>query len=225
MRIAPAAVIFDLGGVVFDSPIAGLRRLEQTLGMPRSMLNRHIAQSEAWSKMERGLISVAEFAASYDAELAAPTCDPMLRSVSGETVISTILSATSVPRPPYVEAIRSLRVKGVKTAALTNNFQPPAGQKEASIVDTMFDVVVESSVVGLRKPDPRIYLLACDKLGVRPDECVFLDDIGVNLKSAQQVGMATIRVPLEDVGGLQALRELEAVVAKGPLFTTGKASL
>lgn len=89
----------------------------------------------------------------------------------------------------------------------------------------MFDVVVESSVVGLRKPDPRIYLLACDKLGVRPDQCVFLDDIGVNLKSAQQVGMATIRVPLEDVGGLQALRELEAVVAKGPLFTTGKASL
>jgi putative hydrolase of the HAD superfamily len=188
--MAPAAVIFDLGGVVFESPVASLRKLEHEHGMPTNLLNKHIAQSEAWSRMERGLITATQFAASYDAELAAATTNKALRAVSGETVIATIMSSTSVPRPSYVEAIRSLRTMGVKTAALTNNFQPPAGQKEASAVDSVFDVMVESSVVGLRKPDPRIYLLVCDKLGVRPDQCVFLDDIGANLKSAKQVGMA-----------------------------------
>ena len=106
-----------------------------------------------------------------------------------------------------VSAISKLRAAGLQVAALTNNWRSE-GDREPRPFEGLFDVVVESSVVGLRKPDPRIYRLVCRELGVELSESVFLDDIGRNLKAARALGMATIKVeePLE------ALRELEALV-------------
>src|SRR5262249_40366751 len=99
----------------------------------------------------------------------------------------------SAPRPVMVEAIRRIRARGLRAGALTNNWvsetpRPPHPVREH------FDVFVESSVVGLRKPDPRIYELACRELGVAPTRAAFLDDIGANLKTARTLGLATIKV-------------------------------
>ena len=78
----------------------------------------------------------------------------------------------------------------------------------AAVDPELFDVVVESSKAGCRKPDPRFYEIACEELGIEPSQAVFLDDLGINLKPARAMGMTTIKVT--DPG--EALRELEAVV-------------
>lgn len=138
----------------------------------------------------------------------------------------TILEAGATPRAAYTESLKKVRHRGLKTAALTNNFKPLAestsesGQGQGHSIKDMFDVVVESSVCGLRKPDPAIYELVCHQLGVEPSECVFLDDIGANLKPAQAMGMCTIKVSMADQGGIAALQELEAVLGHRPLFAT-----
>jgi len=187
-------VIFDLGGVVFESPIALLRKLEEQLRLPLNALNRHIFSSPSWAKLERGLISPEQFVVEYNAELDALALDDGLRQVKGLQVLVTILEAGANPRKGMAECLRSLRQLGLKTAALTNNFKPLAeslgmnkgsgGRAQPHSTFDMFDVVVESSVCGLRKPDPKIYELVCQKLGLAPSDCIFLDDIGANLKPA-----------------------------------------
>src|SRR5262249_6358295 len=114
---------------------------------------------------------------------------------------------TTVARPQMEEAIRRLRHRGLRVAALTNNWHDAGGTVGARL-RREFDVFVESAAVGLRKPDPRIYDIVCRELGVAPARAVFLDDIGRNLKPARALGMATIKV--DDPG--QALRELGALV-------------
>jgi epoxide hydrolase-like predicted phosphatase len=108
-------------------------------------------------------------------------------------------------------ALRAIRAHGLRTAALTNNWRADdgatMGDRQAGLFD-LFDVVVESAVEGLRKPDPRIYELTCARVGVAPDEAVFLDDLGVNLKPARALGMATIKVSDPD----SALGELADVL-------------
>ena len=233
-----SCVIFDLGGVVFSSPIGRLRELESTYHMPTHTLNRFIMHSPAWKRMETGLTSPSVFAAEYDMEiaqgLAQETLHPSLQHVSGYLVMATVANGTGVPRTPYVEALRRLKQLGITTVALTNNFttttkndkrnnNDPGLFSQANVVKDLFDVIVESSVVGLRKPNPDIYRLACRQAGVVPAQAVFLDDIGANLKPAKALGMHTIRVSVEDVGGVAALEQLETVLGIGKtLFTTGR---
>jgi epoxide hydrolase-like predicted phosphatase len=112
----------------------------------------------------------------------------------------------ALPRPAMLEAIGRIRARGLRAGALTNNWISEDGGAEG--LRPYFDVFVESAVEGLRKPDPRIFVLACERLGVTPAEAVFLDDIGANLKSARGLGMTTIKV-LEPE---QALGELESVL-------------
>ena len=104
------------------------------------------------------------------------------------------------------EAIRRIRARGLKTAALTNNWI--GGWDGKKPIYSFFDVFIESSIVGMRKPDPRIYRLACEQLSIEPHQAVFLDDIGHNLKPARDLGMMTIRV----VDPAEALRDLETVL-------------
>ncbi len=125
--------------------------------------------------------------------------------VSAARMMEYIAGAGS-PRPQMLGAIGRIRERGLSVAALTNNWA--SEQREPSPVRDLFDVFVESSVVGLRKPDPRIYQHACSEIGVTPGEAVFLDDIGRNLKTARQLGMATIKVADPD----RALAELEQVL-------------
>jgi acyl-CoA dehydrogenase family protein 10 len=118
------------------------------------------------------------------------------------------MAESALPRPAMLEAVQRIRSRGLKTAALTNNWQDERSEEGARALSPHFDAFVESSVVGLRKPDPRIYQRACDEIGVRPTEAVFLDDIGRNLKTARELGMATIKVDDPD----QALAELERLL-------------
>ncbi len=183
------AVIFDLGGVVVDSPLHAIRRYERELGIPEGVVNRVVVETGpggAWSRLERGEVSMPEFQRDFEAELRA-----VGHTISAAAMMARI--AECGPRPAMVEAIRRIRARGLRAGALTNNWANERGEPTHDL-SGLFDAFIESSKVGLRKPDPRIYQLACDALGVSPSEAVFLDDIGRNLKAARALGMRTIKV-------------------------------
>jgi putative hydrolase of the HAD superfamily len=183
------AVIFDLGGVVIDSPLHAIGRYERELGIPAGVVNRVVVDTGpqgAWSRLERGELSMEDFHRAFEGELRA-----VGYTISAATMMARI--AECEPRPAMLAAIRRIRGRGVRAGALTNNWANDRGEPTHDLRD-LFDAFIESSKVGLRKPDPRIYRLACDALGVAPGEAVFLDDIGRNLKAARELGMRTIKV-------------------------------
>jgi putative hydrolase of the HAD superfamily len=185
------AVIFDLGGVVLDSPLAVFAAYEQELGLATHTLNRAIVgagHTGAWARLERGELSMKQFIAAFDAELAAASVQ-----ISAEALMTKVADNTAL-RPAMVAAIRTIRGAGLKVAALTNNWVSEDQTHKMDALRREFDAFVESTRVGLRKPDPRIYELACDLLAVDPSEAVFLDDIGSNLKAARALGMMTLKV-------------------------------
>ena len=185
----PKAVIFDLGGVVVDSPLHAIHRYERELGIPEGVVNRVVVDTGpqgAWSRLERGELSMERFYGDFEAELRA-----VGHAISAATMMARI--AECGPRPTMLEAIRRIRGRGLKAGALTNNWANERGEPTHDLA-ALFDAFIESSKVGLRKPDPRIYRLACDTLGISPSEAVFLDDIGRNLKAARELGMRTIKV-------------------------------
>jgi putative hydrolase of the HAD superfamily len=186
------AVIFDLGGVVLGSPLHAIAIYERELGLPANAINRVVSSTApkgAWSRLERGEISMLEFFDGFEQD-----CEGAGWKISAREMMERI-GETSKPRPIMLEAIRRIREQGLHVAALTNNWAPE-GDVESSKnpLAALFHVFVESSVEGLRKPDPRIYELVCDRLAVRPEEAVFLDDIGANLKPARAMGMTTLKV-------------------------------
>jgi putative hydrolase of the HAD superfamily len=208
---AIAAVVFDIGGVVQDSPLHAIASYERERGLPQNAINRVVVaagEAGAWARLERGELTVQTFCAPFEAD-----CRAHGIAIDGRVLMARVAEA-SVPRPLMLEAIRRLRVAGLRVAALTNNWvaaETPAAAASETVKSRLaahFDVFVESAVVGLRKPDPRIYALVCNKLGVEPARVAFLDDIGRNLKPARELGMATIKV--DDPG--QALRELGALL-------------
>jgi putative hydrolase of the HAD superfamily len=213
------AIIFDLGGVVLGSPLHAIAEYEREIGLPANFVNRVVvdtAPGGAWSRLERGEISLEIFYADFEAD-----CRAAGKTLSARSMFER-MGAASLPRPIMLEAIRRLRAEGFQTAALTNNWAHDE-QTDAEEVDgraavpasdgtralsEFFDVFVESSVEGLRKPDPRIYTLTCERLDVDPSEAAFLDDIGSNLKAARALGMTTIKVDRPE----QALQELSALI-------------
>lgn len=201
------AVIFDLGGVVLDSPLHAIARYEADLGIPAGHVNRVVVAtgpSGAWSRLERGEVGMAEFALAFERE-----CSEAGHAISATEMMARIMGSSG-PRPAMLTAIRALRKRGLAVGALTNNWASPREERSASdVLRGEFDVYVESSVVGMRKPDPRIYLHACEALKVAPGEAIFLDDIGRNLKAARALGMTTIKV--EEPG--RALAELASRLA------------
>jgi putative hydrolase of the HAD superfamily len=199
------AVIFDLGGVVMPSPIDAFREYERTVGLPHRFISEVIVsgdEASAWARLERGELSLESFGAAFEEECAA----------RGQTVraadMLSALSGSGAPRTAMLDAIAAIRTAGLKAAALTNNWVSDDGVSMHERVPKLaatFDLMIESSVVGLRKPDPRIYELVCAELDVAPYESVFLDDLGVNLKPARALGMTTIKV----ADPAEALAELE----------------
>jgi len=203
------AVIFDLGGVVCGSPLHAIAAFEHEHGIPAGFVNHVVvttAPAGAWSRLERGELDLAAFFAAFEDD-----CRTAGQTIDARAMMARVADAAT-PRPAMLEAIRRLRARGFRVAALTNNWRTETDA--ALTLESHFDVVVESAKEGLRKPDPRIYRLACERLGVAPEEAVFLDDIGLNLKSAKALGMTTIKVAdpddalaaLEDVLGFE-LRE------------------
>lgn len=197
------AVIFDLGGVVLGSPLHAIAAFERAHGIPDGFVNQRVAAGGpqgAWSRLERGELPMESFYGAFEAECAAEGVALDARALFAR------MAEASQPRPVMLAAIRRLRDEGLRAAALTNNWISEG--EPTRVLAPHFDVFVESSVVGLRKPDPRIYHLVCERLAVAPAEAVFLDDIGGNLKAARALGMTTLRVQ-EPVA---ALRELEEVL-------------
>jgi putative hydrolase of the HAD superfamily len=201
------AVIFDLGGVVFPSPFDAFDAYDHgndlEHGTTRALI-RSSSETGSWAHLERGELTMDEFIVALEAEALAAGFELDARRLMG------IVGSSFGPRPEMERAIARIRDHGLRTAALTNNWaveqtgSSPNGIHESAL----FDVVVESAVEGLRKPDPRIYALVLERLDVLASEAVFLDDLGVNLKPAREMGMATIKVV--DVG--KALTELGALL-------------
>jgi putative hydrolase of the HAD superfamily len=201
--MAIRAVIFDVGGVISTSPFEAFARYEADNGLPDGLLrglNATNSDTNAWARLERSEVDLTTFATLYETEAAAAG-----HSIDGLAVLALL---SGQMRPAMVEAVRRCHER-LKTAFLTNNFGvADRGDGPWNGLTAHADVIVESSRVGLRKPDPAIYQLVCDELGIEPQEAVFLDDLGVNLKPARALGMTTIKVVDPDA----ALAELEAVV-------------
>lgn len=207
------AVIFDFGGVITSSPFEAFNRMEAERGLPRDFVRRVNSanpDSNAWAKFERAECHAAEFDLLFAAEARA-----MGHDLDGASVIACLSGDI---RPAMVAALDQLKSEGFKLGCITNNV--PSG-KGAGMAGTMekaeavaaimarFDHVMESSKVGIRKPDPRIYQMMYGALNVAPSQCVYLDDLGINCKPAAALGMAAIKV----TSGEQALAELAALLA------------
>lgn len=218
--MAIEAVIFDFGGVILTSPFEAFARYEREHGRPEGFLRRINAtnpDTNAWAKLERSEVDLAGFAELFEAEALAAG-----HAVDGARVLGLLVGEL---RPEMVEALRRCHER-LRTGLLTNNFVATdraggagaggngaggaPGGRAGPMAEVLhhFDVIVESSRAGVRKPDPAIYELVCRELGVGPEQAVFLDDLGVNLKPARAMGMTTIKVG--DPG--EAIEELERAV-------------
>lgn len=196
------AALFDFGGVILSSPFEAFARYEARVGLPPGFirrLNSTNPDTNAWSQLERSMVSFEEFCRLYEQEA------QELGGRLDAREVMTLLAGKV--RPAMVEAVRRCRER-LKTACLTNNFLTDGPGAGTSLMEGMFDLVVESRRVGVRKPEPRFYEIACELLDIRPEQAVFLDDLGVNLKPARAMGMTTIKV--EDPES--AIKELEEVV-------------
>ncbi len=199
------AVIWDFGGVITSSPFEAFARFETERGLPVDIIRRTNAANHfenAWAKFERAEVDLETFDRLFAAESLALGAE-----VRGGDVLP-LLSGDL--RPEMVEALRRVKAR-FKTGCITNNLPANSiGSKTGrslyvAEVMALFDHVIESAKIGLRKPDPRIYRMMTDALGVDPARCVYLDDLGVNLKPAREMGMTTIKV----LNAPQAIAELE----------------
>jgi len=205
------AVLWDFGGVILSSPFEAFNRYEADNGLPIDFIrsvNATNPHDNAWAKLERSDISVAEFDGLF-----ADEAEALGNRVSGADVLALLSGEI---RPEMVALLDRVKTAGYKVACLTNNVvasESAAGhttERAAALAAVMarFDDIVESSKVGVRKPEKRFYEIACERLGVEPAECVFLDDLGINLKPAAQMGMTTVKV----MSAAQAIDDLTAIL-------------
>ena len=197
------AVLWDFGGVILTSPFEAFARYEHEHGLPMGFIrsvNATEPNDNAWAHLERNDIGPVDFDTRFAVESAA-----LGHRVAGADVLALLSGEV---RPEMVVALDAVKGAGYATACLTNNVVGGDPRGDVAEVMARFDHIVESSKVGVRKPEPRFYEIACDLLAVEPDECVFLDDLGINLKPAAAMGMTTIKV----VSAEQALDDLESVL-------------
>ena len=204
------AILWDFGGVFTSSPFEAFNTLEERVGAPKDFIRQTNAinpDTNAWAKFESNSVSLDEFDVLFAIESEARG-----HRIPGKDVIA-MLSGTL--RPRMVEVLKLCK-RHYKVACITNNVKAgegpgmARGKSKASAVAevmAMFDLVVESSVEGVRKPNPEIYRIACDRLGVDCTKAIFLDDLGINLKPAKALGMQTIKVVSQD----QAINDLSAL--------------
>ena len=200
------AVLFDFGGVLSASPFEAFARFEHENGLPPGYirsLNATDHHDNAWARLERGEVTIGEFVNLFEAEAVAAG-----HPVDGAAVLALLGGEI---RPGMIRAVERCRERYL-VGLLTNNFlSAEASERPGGVLDhvlQLFDEVIESSRVGVRKPEERFFEIACEQLEIAPTEAVFLDDLGVNLKPARAMGMRTIKVLNE----AQALGELEELV-------------
>lgn len=230
--MAVEAVLWDFGGVFTSSPFEAFLRYERAKGLPDGFIRKVNATNphdNAWALFEKAKLTAQGFNDKFLAESTA-----LGHPVPGGDILPLLAGQV---RPAMVEALRECK-KHFKVGCITNNMArggPPEGPGEAptpmqgaqpqarggagAAIMPLFDVVVESSKVGVRKPDRRIYEIACEQIGVAPDKCVYLDDLGDNCKGAAALGMVAIKVvtvdetldKLEAATGLKFKRDVKAV--------------
>ena len=204
------AIIWDFGGVFTSSPFEAFNTLEASLGAPQDFIrqvNARNPDNNAWAKFESNSVSLDDFDTLFARESQAAGF-----RISGKAVVAVLSGSL---RPRMVAALDRCK-EHFKVACITNNVKAGTGlgmaekaDKAAAVADVMarFDLVVESSKEGIRKPNPMIYQRTCERLGIACEKAVFLDDLGINLKPARALGMHTIKVLNQD----QALQDLAAV--------------
>ena len=201
------AILWDFGGVFTTSPFENFNLLEERCGAPRDFirtLNSVNPTTNAWAQFESNQVSLEEFD-----ELFAKESKLAGHEIRGKEVISMLSGDL---RPKMVELLKLCKEQ-YKVACITNNVKAGRGPgmssdddkaSKVSKVMELFDDVIESSVEGIRKPNPEIYKLACQRISVEPEKCLFIDDLGINLKPAKELGMKTIKVLSE----AQALKDI-----------------
>jgi putative hydrolase of the HAD superfamily len=205
-----SAVLWDFGGVVISSPFEAFNIFEQDRGLPQNFIrsvNTHDPDSNAWARLERSEITPREFDDLFAAESQA-----LGHRVQGSEVLALLHGR---PRERMVRALDVVRDAGYVIACLTNNVATPTSSTDphsdrpadVQQIFAKFHHVVESSKVGVRKPDTKFYEIACATIEIPPEHCVFLDDLGINLKPAAALGMHTIKVGDPDTA-LDELSEL-----------------
>lgn len=208
------AAIFDFGGVFTTSPVTNFARYERDHALPDRFIGGIIKANindGPFARFERAEIDLDMFDKLFAEETHAAG-----HKISGRTLVS-MLSLTF--RPNMINALDRVKAAGFKTGCITNNMPAHdtknmvASDEDASQLEaifTKFDHIIESSKVGIRKPEPQIYEMMCAALGLAPQDCVFVDDLGINLKPAQAMGMATIKVPFDNV--TPAIEELDRIL-------------
>lgn len=206
------AVLWDFGGVLTSSPFEAFNQFESNNNLPLDIIrsiNSTNPNNNAWAQLESSDINVDEFDELFNAEAREKG-----HEIRGKQVLELLSGEI---RPEMVNALTTIK-KTQSVGCITNNVNTGAGpgmakseKKATSIAEVMslFEVVIESSKVGFRKPDPRIYELACDEMEIQPSETIYLDDLGINLKPAKELGMTTIKVVSAD----QAINELEKLLS------------
>ena len=204
------AVLWDFGGVFTTSPFESFNRYEAQNGLPRNFIrtiNAANPESNAWAQFESSQVSLDEFDELFRVESATAG-----HPIGGKEVVALLGGDL---RPRMVEVLKICK-EHFKVGCITNNAKSGVGPNMArdelgaaqtAAVMEMFEIIVESSVEGVRKPNPRIYEIACERLGVAPANCAYLDDLGINLKPARALGMSTIKVLNED----QAISDLSTL--------------
>ncbi len=215
--MATEAVIWDFGGVFTTSPFEAFNRFEAEVGAPHDLIrkvNSTNPDTNAWALFESSQIDAARFDQLFMDEslsLGFP--------IRGRDVLPLL---RGLIRPRMVEALKACKAR-FKVGCITNNMltehspgHAEAAQRAGGVGEVMplFDVVIESAKAGVRKPDPKIYLMACEALSVSPADCVYLDDLGINCKPAAQLGMRAIKV-VSEAQALTDLAEATGLVFEG----------
>lgn len=204
-------ILFDFGGVITTSPFDGFAAYEREIGVPDGLIrkiNSTKPNENAWAQFERNEVEKEQFL-----DLFAQEAFALGYEVDPERVLQCL--STEV-RPNMVRAVKQLS-QTYTTAILTNNLMEVPdtethhgpSREHLGSVSAIVHAIIESSKIGVRKPDLTFYEIACDQLNVSPNECVFLDDLGINLKPAKSMGMTTIKVISEN----QALHDLEQLLS------------
>ena len=197
------AVFWDFGGVILSSPFETFNDYERANGLPLDFIrsvNAVNPHENAWARIERRELTPETFDDAFAQE-----SEALGHRVSGADVLRMLNGPI---RPEMVTALDRVIAAGYVTACLTNNVASSDSLSEVDAVMAKFHHVIESSKVGCRKPEVEFYELACTTAGVGPNECVFLDDLGINLKPARAMGMTTIKV----FSAAQAIGELATLL-------------
>ncbi len=198
------AIIWDFGGVITSSPFEAFNQFEEANGLPKDIIrtiNSENPDTNAWAKFESNSITIDVFNDLFLKEAKAKGFD-----IKGRDIIKLLKGSI---RKNMVSFLRELK-SDFKLGCITNNVKSSSDENndnETKEAMSLFDHVIESSIVGIRKPNPEIYMMSCDALKVSPDQCIYLDDLGINLKPARELGMTTIKV-IQPEDAIQEVRNL-----------------